>query len=551
MSASPFHSGELAVQERLGVRAGIDPWARKVVKPTLPEQHRAFYAQLPYLVLAARDDAGRPWATLLAGEPGFARSPDPGQLEIAVRPGAGDALANALEPGSDLGLLGIELHSRRRNRVNGRVAGLSAKGITLGVEQAFGNCPQYIHERTWTRAPETKSATAPRRSNTLSDRMRHQIEHADTFFIATGHRAEGESVTFGMDASHRGGDPGFVRATDGQTLWFPDYAGNNHFNTLGNLSLDPRAGLLFVDFERGNLLQLTGRAFIEWDHPDVALYPGARRLMRFELDEALEQEGVLPIRFAAAGEGVRSLRLVDKVNESDDVTSFVFESRDGGTLPDFAAGQHLPLEVEVEPGSPPMRRTYSLSNAPSEGVYRISVKREFQGAVSRQLHDHVDVGAIVNVRAPAGDFTLDHEGTRPIVLLSAGVGVTPMASMLHELAGGDSVHRARDVYFVHGARDGAHHPLGGEVSRVVREGDHPRLHVHVAYSQPRAEDDHGRDYDSRGRVDADLLERILPSLDADYYVCGPNAFMAALQQQLEDRGVPAEQIRSESFGPTG
>ena len=130
--SSPFHAGEQAVQSRLGVRDTIEPWARQVVRPFLPEQHREFYSQLPFLVAAARDAEGRPWATLLTGAAGFVQSPSPGGLRIATRAVPGDALEDGLAPGADIGLLGIDLATRRRNRVNGRIA--SHRGGALDVE---------------------------------------------------------------------------------------------------------------------------------------------------------------------------------------------------------------------------------------------------------------------------------------------------------------------------------------------------------------------------------------------------------------------------------
>ncbi len=541
---TPFHRGESEVQERIGVREQIEPWARKVVRPNLPEQHRAFYEQLPYLVVAARDETGRPWATLLTGDPGFASSPNAGALTIDARCVAGDALESAFTDGADVGILGIELHTRRRNRVNGRVAGHAQTGFTLDVEQAFGNCPQYIHPRGWSRNPAP--ASPPRRHvhQTFAATLVAIIKRADTFFIATGHRADGENPAFGMDASHRGGEPGFVHVVGDDTLLIPDYAGNNHFNTLGNLMLDSRAGLLFVDFSSGDMLQLTGHATIEWDDPELASFHGAQRLVRFVLDEAILLQNATALRFDVDGELVRELRVIAKVPASDDVTSFVLEARDGASLPSFAAGQHLPIELELPGVAQPVSRTYSLSNGPSDSVYRLTVKREPHGLVSRHLHDKVGVGDFISASAPSGDFTVVHEGARPIVLLSAGVGITPMVSMLHELAENGG---GRAIWFVHGASDGAHHPLAAEVHAVAKAAD--RVQLHVAFSQPRASDALGDTHQSVGRVDAELLASLFPDLDADYYMCGPTGFMAALQGQLEDRGVPENQIRTETFGP--
>lgn len=237
---SPFHVGEQQVQSRLGVR-DVENWARKVVRSFMPDEHRAFHPSLPFLVAAARDQPGRPWATLLVGPDGFVESPDPGTLRIGAEWVPGDALEGALRSGADLGLLGIELATRRRNRVNGRL-GDAGDVLLFQVEQSFGNCPQYIHERDWRRV-EGEVPGAPKRA------------------------------TYGMDASHRGGNPGFVTLDGDRRLLFPDYAGNNHFNTIGNLTLDPRVGLLFVDFASGGMLQIAGRAEITWDGLEVERSP--------------------------------------------------------------------------------------------------------------------------------------------------------------------------------------------------------------------------------------------------------------------------------------
>jgi len=532
---SPFHAGEHRVQERLGVRA-IEEWARKVVRPYLPEQHREFYASLPFLVAAGRDEQGRPWATLLTGQPGFASSPDPESLAIAAEPGPGDALADAFAEGADIGFLGIELATRRRNRINGRVAGRRPGSIACAVGQTFGNCPQYIHERAWRWIDREPAGTATR-GRTLTAAQRAWIAGADTFFIATGHRGSGEHPSFGMDASHRGGAPGFVTVVDDRRLTIPDYPGNNHYNTLGNLELDPRAGLLFVSFATGSLLQLTGRMTVEWS-PDAAAH--ADRLLHFEVDEIVEQPTVLPLRWETDAADFRELRLAEKIRESDDVTSFVFVASDGRPLPPFEAGQYLPIALDVPGLAEPLRRTYSLSGAPSTERYRISVKREPHGAASRFLHDAVDVDTTLRAGAPSGDFVIGCRSC-PVVLVSAGIGLTPFVSMLHAILEEEST---RPVWFVHGARDGRHHPLAAELRALAarRAG----VTVHVAYSRPRPEDS---GHDSVGRVDGALVDRLVSAPDAHYFLCGPIGFMAAVQADLERRGVRAERIHSESFGP--
>jgi ferredoxin-NADP reductase/predicted pyridoxine 5'-phosphate oxidase superfamily flavin-nucleotide-binding protein len=542
--ASPFHPGEQVVQSRLGVRQAIEPWARNVVRPFMPDQHREFYTQLPYVVASARDADERQWVTLLAGSPDFIQSPDARGLEISALPHPGDALADALQPGTDLGLLGIELETRRRNRVNGRVGALRGDGFRFDVGQAFGNCPQYITERTWRRleiAPEEATAS---RHQQLDAGMQDWISTADTFFIGSGHRGDGTAnEAFGMDASHRGGAPGFVKVLSDTRLVFPDYAGNNHFNTIGNLVVDSRVGLLFVDFETGRLMQVTGCATIDFDSDEVATYPGAQRLVIIDIEEIVLLEGVLPLRWRDPGDAVHALQVVQKIRESDDVTSFVLAARDSDELADFEAGQHLPIEVQAVGYDHPLKRTYSLSIGPGAGLYRITVKREPFGAVSRHLHDKVYAGDVIKARAPAGEFILKNSD-RPVVLISAGVGITPMVSMLHAVAEGP---QNRPVTIIHGARDGAHHPLSGEIRSIARESNNVRLEI--AYSRPRVQDIAGQTYHHTGHVDAELITTAVTDFNADFYLCGPTRFMADVITTLTERGVPEAHIHTESFGP--
>lgn len=539
---SPFHAGEQQVQERVGVR-DIEAWARKIVRDHLPEQHIKFHTSLPFLVVAARDDKERPWVTLLDGPEGFVSSPDNRHLIIDAKPARGDALEGAFRNGADIGILGIELATRRRNRVNGHIENNGKSGMIFHVAQSFGNCPQYIREREWRRvdvAPAGKAA----RGTSLTPSQRNWIERADTLFIASGYRGEGESATYGMDASHRGGERGFVQVLDKTKLRFPDYAGNKHFNTIGNIVLDGKAGLLFMDFETGSLLQLTGAASVDWDSEDLALFPGARRLVNVEIEEVVEMPSAVSLRWQADAESVRSLRVVEKIAESADVTSFVFEARDDGALAAFEPGQHLPIELQIPGVDEPVRRTYSLSSAPHDERYRITVKREPRGLVSNHLHNSVDVGAIIECRRPAGDFMMTCN-ICPLVLVSAGVGVTPMLSILHTVAAENS---DRPVWFVHGARDGLHHPLAKEVRQLAK--DHSNIDVHIAYSRPRPDDQVGLDYDSEGRVDGALLARLIRSTDAHYFLCGPMRFMADVQGALEGQNVPSDQIHTETFGPS-
>ncbi len=541
-AGSPFHEGEQAVQEKVGVREMIEPWARQVVRSYLPNQHREFYANLPFVVAAARDSDGRPWATLLTGPIGFVESPEATQLQFATNLLSGDALQGSLSEGVELGLLGIDLETRRRNRVNGKLSGVGLDNIRFVVDQSFGNCPQYITERSWTEVPVSAADTSVLRAGKLTQEMRAWIEAADTLFIASGyHRENTEGSAYGMDASHRGGAAGFVKVLSDTKLVFPDYAGNNHFNTIGNLVVDSRVGLSFVDFENGSLLQITGKASIDWDSEEVRKHAGALRLVNIEIESIVRLAGVLPLRWSEPRGSIRSLRLTSKVQESDDVVSFEFAARDGGDLADFDAGQHLPIECRIGGHDQPLQRTYSLSSGPREGRYRISVKRESQGIVSQYLHDNLKIGDILSSKKPNGDFVLE-QGTRPVVLISAGIGVTPMVSMLRTLTR-DAGNRP--VYFVHGVRDGSHHPLATEVRGIAEQNANVQLLT--AYSQPHETDVQGVDYDERGRVTGEMVDAFLPDHDADFYLCGPAPFLANINNALQKLGVKSERIRAETF----
>jgi predicted pyridoxine 5'-phosphate oxidase superfamily flavin-nucleotide-binding protein len=249
-------------------------------------------------VLGSVASDGAIWASILSGSPGFVRSPDPRTLAIAARPESGDPLAQHLAPGAAVAVLGIQLDTRRRNRANGRIASVDEGGFTIGVEQSFGNCPQYIHAR---RLSSVESAAELRdpvvEAAALSARAVEQVRGADTFFIATA--APGE----GADVSHRGGPRGFVHVTqeaDGTVLAFPDYRGNFFFNTLGNLHASPRAGLLFVDFATGDVLMLTGSAEVIWDGPELAAFLGAQRVVRLRVRAGVRLPHALVWRLAPA-----------------------------------------------------------------------------------------------------------------------------------------------------------------------------------------------------------------------------------------------------------
>jgi predicted pyridoxine 5'-phosphate oxidase superfamily flavin-nucleotide-binding protein len=307
MIAAPFHAGERALQARAGAREFMAVAGPRVIRDFMPDQHRAFFAQLPFVLVGSLDADGQPWASVLAAPPGFAHSPDATHLRIDALPAPGDPLAGQLVTGASLGLLGIEPHTRRRNRMNGRVEAADGTGFTVAVQQSFGNCPKYIQAREPLFAQDSGASAAPaERRDGLDAAARRLIARADTLFIASALPPQawaGDAASpaaQGVDVSHRGGRPGFVRVSADGTLTVPDFVGNRFFNTLGNLAVHPRAGLLFVDFETGELLHLAASAEIVWDGPEVAAFEGAERLLRLRVDTLLRRPGALPLRWGAA-----------------------------------------------------------------------------------------------------------------------------------------------------------------------------------------------------------------------------------------------------------
>lgn len=298
---STWHEGELAMQSLAGVRERMAMIGPRVVRDYMPDQHRNFFAQLPFLIAGGLDATLQPWASVLAGSPGFAHSPDAHHLRVDARPEFEDPLAAALRPGAPIGLLGIEPHTQRRNRMNGVVEQADVAGFSVEVRQSFGNCPKYIQAREPIFVGPAHGSPRVTHTDHLDATARRMVSSADTFFIATAHPGAGDAAaSHGVDVSHRGGKPGFVRVTGEGTLTVPDFTGNSFFATLGNIAVYPRAGLLFIDFETGDLLQLAVTADTIWDGPELASFEGAERLLRMEVVTAVYRPSALPLRWGPA-----------------------------------------------------------------------------------------------------------------------------------------------------------------------------------------------------------------------------------------------------------
>jgi predicted pyridoxine 5'-phosphate oxidase superfamily flavin-nucleotide-binding protein len=232
-------------------------------------------------------------------------TPDARQMDIATVPNAADPVLSRLSPGAPVGVLGLEPHTRRRNRMNGEVAAFGDAGLSIAVVQSFGNCPKYIQAREpGLRAAVTPPGPVQVLGPALDVEALARIQQADTLFIASASAAQpGGARNEGVDVSHRGGEPGFVHAeptAHGVVLRLPDYPGNQFFNTLGNLAQHPLAGLLVVDYEGGGLLHIAARAELLWDDAARAPWPGAQRVLQLTVLRALWRPGVLPWRWTPA-----------------------------------------------------------------------------------------------------------------------------------------------------------------------------------------------------------------------------------------------------------
>ena len=288
-SDTPYHKGERVVQERAGVRVAAKQVA-SMIQPGLSENMRAFLTEQPFVVAATVDRDDRVWGSLLTGDPGFASASAADRIQIDTSPQSETPLADHGRAGMSVGLLFIDPRDRSRLRVNGTATTFEDDGFELTTEEVYPNCQKYIQRRSLNRVSDVPSEPKVRRHNGLDEPHQQWIRSADTFFIASAYPERGG------DASHRGGEPGFVDVR-GDTLVVPDYPGNNMFCTLGNIGVTGRAGLLFVDFEDGDVLQLSGDANLIWDTTRVNDFEKAERLVEFDVATAVEISNGNPLRW--------------------------------------------------------------------------------------------------------------------------------------------------------------------------------------------------------------------------------------------------------------
>ena len=298
-------------------------------------------------------------------------------------------------------------------------------------------------------------------------------------------------------------------------------------------------GLLYLPNPSRELLERSLRV--------PALSPGWKGSFQALLEQSGPQSGNPGLKAssgpARAWQGFRPMRVIRREQETAGVVSLYLEQPDGALPPAALPGQFLSLRLRTRPDGPALLRNYSMSGMPGAANYRVSVKREVNGAVSPYLHDHVQAGDVIEVSAPRGGFTLG-PGDAPVVLLSAGIGATPLLAMLHSLS---SAASSRQIWWIYGARNRAEHPFAKESRGLLRMLVNSRSHV--VYSKPDAEGRLGVDYYSDGHVDAPLLDRLGVPRDADVYLCGPSSFLRDLIAGLKTWGADSARIHSEVFGP--
>ena len=278
LNQNAFHPGELTLQSSIDAVEKMAPIGERLIRNVLIEQHKNFYPELPCIFIGALDDLARPWATLAYGKPGFIHAASETSLHIDARPIGADLLNLELSNQADVGLLGLNFSNRRRNRLNGTVNHSDKNSFSVELKQSYGNCPKYIQIRDTGNDFNLGPITDTHSFSSLDTETTEIIKNSDCFFIASAYlesdiksinsHSSTKASAFGVDVSHRGGKPGFVKVTDnGQIVW-DDYPGNKFFNTLGNILANPQTGLLFIDFDKGDLFLLNGKTII-YNYPEA------------------------------------------------------------------------------------------------------------------------------------------------------------------------------------------------------------------------------------------------------------------------------------------
>lgn len=533
---------------------------QKYIRNHLIGQHREFYAKLPYFLVATHDKSGNVKTSLLVGPPGFVAAPDAHHICVSPLNPMGSNNQDYVI-GNAIGCLGIELHTRRRNRANGRIVDMGHDFLLIEVDQSFGNCPKYIQGRKLEFDATLLSSYVAEVDETpfssLSEGQQDLLRRSDTFFIGSGYThspQDGEQkAASGCDASHRGGPPGFVKVLNSQLLQFPDYTGNYFFNTFGNLSKNPSTSLLFLDFMTGDLLRLDGKASI---NPTDTSLPGAHRSVSFVVAHVLHAKGILPLRLVgevdaspynpqdiSSGES-QKIRCISTRKEAIGIKTFEFELPilPSGQHATFLPGQFATFDMDGLGGCEVLNRTWTVSSHPStsEITFTITVKR--MGVVSSWLHKSMVEGEHILFRGFGGDFTpiqseVDQVHASAVLLVAGGIGVTPLRSMLPEF-----VSAGTDTVMIYSVRTRNEAAFLSELQGMASTSNGLMKLITTVTGDHEEEDEY------TGRVDKQFLERLVPDIATrEIYLCGPIGFMSSVTTYLEQLGCNLEKLHQESF----
>jgi len=534
----PYHEGELFVQDKLGV-TDTARMNGSVISNLIPGGALNFIAQQSMVVLGSVDTDNQIWTSVLFGTPGFINAQDASTINIDLSTtGTTDAdpLWRNIETRDRIGMIVIELGSRRRLRVNGRLNKISSDHYQIKVEQAYPNCPQYIQRRHINKARiyKQQNLSPTEYGRYLNEEQRTVISKSDTFFVSSAH------PDHGVDTSHRGGQPGFIEVVSNNLLQIPDYPGNSMFNTLGNFQVNPHAGLVFIDFVNKKLLQLTGRANVLWNvDSSEAETAGTLRYWQFTIESWIESDIAFdieweyldaspfnPVTSGNINPEEKELRLsVERITQqSPHIKSFKLVSRNGNLLPKFDAGAHLQVTINHDNGD--IIRHYSILSHPDERrYYEIAVLEvPHSRGGSFYMHRNIKEGDELSCSLPISEFPLSKKANHNI-LIAGGIGITPMLSMLQRLI---SSKQSVEIHYT--AKNQSDLIFTDRIKMIA--GNKCRFYASI---------------EQNSRLD---LKKLLayPKEDTHIYVCGPVRMINSVRELGEINNWSDEQIHYESFG---
>lgn len=604
--SSPFHPGEIHVQRQAGTRgtakelgtflahalnldSGVAIWLSTLrvawLASVTPRNTTRFENDN-----SPGDKRPRIWVSAVFGPPRFISVRNSKSISIAVpsdSPQQNDILYSNISTSKNapIAFLALDLQARRRYRANGVVPSFptSSSSLDIRVKEAFPNCPKYIQKRVITNSTsllngvQTSTSLSAVQTTELSSDDVRLIKNADTFFLGTYHPSAG------VDVSHRGGLPGFVRILNQKSLMWPDYRGNGMFQSFGNLHMNDRAGVTFFEFETGSLLQLTGRARVDWDsHPGQSLESAAERSVRFDIDAVRRSSSPvtnyrwlllenspynpeIPRHHDSHSKDPHALpmavTLTSIKEESNDVKTFRFIAK---TFVKFLPGQYATFEFKKLDGIPnsdlPAVRTWTLSEAANSTKgdlnLEVSVKRKRGGLISTWLHERATPGMQIILRGIGGEMTPFGTPDGPpskLLMISAGIGITPNMAIIRGLGvKTDNLDFTPDVMMFHQERRFGSMPFRGEVLRRSKTRD-GKLRITVFLSNGILGEDIETEYYHSGLLKTGQIEieHIQASIDdlreRTVYLCGPVGFMDNITRSLVGSGVKPENIITEKF----